>query len=130
MSEPLSAPPLSLPQGWHTVTPRLVVHEPRALVEFLRTVFAARGEYSEERPAILAIGDSLLMISSVGERSAHPSFLYVYVNDTDRVYARALAAGATSLEEPANLPYGDRRAMVRDRWGNMWQIATPLHAGA
>ena len=49
-----------------------------------------------------------------------PAFLYVYVDDADAVYTRALAAGAVSLEPPA----GDRRAMVRDEWGNTWQIAT------
>jgi uncharacterized glyoxalase superfamily protein PhnB len=53
-----------------------------------------------------------------------PAFLYVYVDDSDSTYKRALLAGATSLEEPADMPYGDRRAMVRDRWGNTWQIAT------
>jgi uncharacterized glyoxalase superfamily protein PhnB len=55
-----------------------------------------------------------------------PAFLYVYVPDTDTTYQRALAAGALSLEEPRDLPYGDRRGMVKDRWGNVWQIATPL----
>jgi PhnB protein len=56
----------------------------------------------------------------------HPttSFLYVYVPDTDEIYRRALQAGARSLEEPSDMPYGDRRAMVEDRWGNTWQIAT------
>jgi uncharacterized glyoxalase superfamily protein PhnB len=53
-----------------------------------------------------------------------PAFLYVYVDDADDVYLRALRAGATSLEEPSDTPYGDRRGMVQDRWGNTWQIAT------
>jgi PhnB protein len=50
--------------------------------------------------------------------------LYVYVPDADATYRRAIAAGATSLEAPLDTPYGDRRAMVRDRWGGVWQIAT------
>ena len=66
------------------------------------------------------------MISDAGVRPAMPAFLYVYVADTDATYRRALDAGARSLEEPAPMPYGDRRCMVEDRWGNTWQIATRL----
>jgi len=65
------------------------------------------------------------MIGDVGVRAPSTAFLYVYVADVDRVFRRAIAAGARSVEEPANLAYGDRRAMVEDRWGNTWQIATP-----
>jgi PhnB protein len=65
------------------------------------------------------------MISEAGERPPMTAFLYVYVADVDAAYARALAAGARSLEEPARMPYGDRRCMVADRWGNTWQIAAP-----
>jgi PhnB protein len=49
--------------------------------------------------------------------------LYVYVDDTDVTYRRALDAGALSMEEPLDTPYGDRRAMVRDPFGNIFQIA-------
>lgn len=52
------------------------------------------------------------------------AFLYVYVEDADRTYQRAVDAGAISIEEPTDTPYGDRRATLRDSWGNMWQIAT------
>jgi PhnB protein len=62
-----------------------------------------------------------------GLRDPMPAFLYVYVDDTDSTYKRAIAADARSLEEPADMPYGDRRAMVRDAWGNIWQIATHKH---
>ena len=50
--------------------------------------------------------------------------IYVYVDDADEKYRRAVDAGATPLEEPSNMPYGDRRGMVEDWWGNLWQIAT------
>jgi uncharacterized glyoxalase superfamily protein PhnB len=53
-----------------------------------------------------------------------PAFLYLYVEDADATYRRAVQAGAQSLEEPSDMPYGDRRGMVQDRWGNVWQIAT------
>jgi uncharacterized glyoxalase superfamily protein PhnB len=49
-----------------------------------------------------------------------------YVADTDATYQRALNAGARSLEEPFDTPYGDRRCMVEDKWGNTWQIATQM----
>ncbi|OXI28944.1 glyoxalase [Burkholderia sp. AU16741] len=53
-----------------------------------------------------------------------PAFLYVDVEDTDSTYRRTLAAQAIPLESPADMPYGDRRAMVKGAWGNVWQIAT------
>jgi PhnB protein len=69
----------------------------------------------------------MLMVSAATDREPMPAFLYIYVVDADSTYRRALEAGATSLERPQDLPYGDRRAMVRDPWGNTWQIAT--HGG-
>jgi PhnB protein len=114
------------PQGWHTVTPRIVTSQARELVQFLKHVFDATGDYRADAPAILQIGDSMIMISDGGARSATSAFLYVYVADADETYRRAVQAGARSLEEPADLPYGDRRAMVEDSWGNTWQIATRL----
>lgn len=92
-------------------------------VAFLRAVFDAVGEVPDGRPAEIRIGDSLILVSSAGERGRFPALLYVYVEDADRVYERALAAGAASLEEPLDTPYGDRRAMVRDPFGNTFQIA-------
>jgi PhnB protein len=114
------------PHGWPTVIPRIVVPEAQQLVEFIRNVFGATGEYHPDRPAVLSIGDSMIMISDAGIRDTTRAFLYVYVADTDATYRRAVEAGARSLEEPSNLPYGDRRGMVEDRWGNVWQIATHL----
>jgi PhnB protein len=114
------------PEGWHTVTPRIVVHEAKHLVEFLKRVFGATGEYRQTRPSEVRIGDSIVMISDAGARNTMTAFLYVYVNDTDGTYRRALDAGARSLEAPAVMPYGDRRCMVEDKWGNTWQIATHM----
>jgi len=112
------------PEGWATVTPRIVVEDASELVKFLREVFGATGEYRADRPAVLTIGDSMIMISDAGVRSAMPAFLYVYVGYADATYQLALNAGARSLEEPLDTPYGDRRCMVEDKWGNTWQIAT------
>ncbi len=119
---------VTTPAGWHTVTPRLVVADARGLVEFVARVFDATGEYREDAPAIVTIGDSKLMISDAGVRAPAPAFLYVYVADADATHRRAVDAGARSIEPPFDTPYGDRRAMIEDRWGNVWQIAT--HRGA
>jgi uncharacterized glyoxalase superfamily protein PhnB len=105
----------------------MVVADPAATVEFLRTVFDATGDPVPDRPAEVQIGDSLIMISAVGEREAFPVFLYVYVDNADMRYQRALEAGAVSIEEPVDTPYGDRRAMIADAFGNMYQIANRLH---
>ena len=110
-------------EGYHTVTPRIVVDDVAAQVDFLRLVFEARGEVEPNRPAEMRIGDSLLMVTSATERERFPAFLYVYVSHADEVYQRAIAAGATSLEAPMDTPYGDRRGMVRDPFGNIFQIA-------
>ena len=111
------------PPGFHSVTPRIVVDDVAAHVDFLRRVFDASGEIHPGRPAEIRIGDSLIMVSPTGERELFPAFLYVYVEDADATYRRALAAGALELEEPFDTPYGDRRAMVTDALGNVFQIA-------
>jgi PhnB protein len=94
-----------------------VAHEPKQLIEFLIQVFGATGEYRQDRPSEVRIGDSLLMISDAGTRSPMTAFLYVYVNDTDATYRRAVDAGTHVLEEPFDTPYGDRRCMIEDEWG-------------
>jgi uncharacterized glyoxalase superfamily protein PhnB len=112
------------PASWPTVTPRIVVRDPENLVRFINHVFRAAGEYHDGLPAVIHIGDSVVMVSGEGARDPIPAFLYVYVEDTDATYRRACQASAISLEKPADMPYGDRRAMVKDAWGNIWQIAT------
>lgn len=111
------------PPGYRSVTPRMVVSDAAAAVEFLRATFDAVGEVEVGRPAEVRIGDSLVMVTPADERELFPAFLYVYVEDADQVYRRALDAGAVSLEAPTDTPYGDRRAMVRDPFGNVFQIA-------
>ncbi|MGF6440026.1 VOC family protein [Paraburkholderia youngii] len=116
------------PDGWHTVTPRIIVWDPENLVAFLKQVFQARGEFRAGLPAEIRIGDSVLMVSGGdGLRDPATAFLYVYVEDADSTYRRAIAANAVAIEEPTDMPYGDRRAMVIDEWGNTWQIATHKH---
>jgi len=115
------------PLGWHSLTPRIVAPNAKGLVDFLCYVFGAEGKYESERPSTITIGDSKLMVSEAGERKPSAAFLYVYVQDPDAVYRRALAHGVTTIEEPLETPYGDRRCMIEDRWGNTWQIARHQH---
>jgi PhnB protein len=112
-----------IPDGWHSVTPRLIAPDVAKLVEFLKAAFDGKGDARIE-PCQIKIGDSLVMVSGVGVRELMPAFLYLYVEDTDATYERALKAGGQSLEEPQDMPYGDRRAMIKDPGGNIWQIAT------
>jgi PhnB protein len=113
-----------VPEGWPVVIPRIVSNQPQQLVEFIKNVFGATGDYLTERPTVLNIGESMIMISGAGVRDPMPGFFYVYVADTDETYRRAIQAGAESLGKPGDVPYGDRRAMLKDQWGNVWQIAT------
>ena len=110
-----------------TVIPRLFTADIEGLVNFIRKVLGGVGEIPPGAPAQLQIGDSLIMVSDGGGavRQFGGAFLYVYVPDTDAAFRTACALGAEVIEEPADQFYGDRRATVRDPWGNRWQIATP-----
>lgn len=105
------------------MTPRIVATDTEGQVEFLRAVFDATGDVSPDRPAEVRVGDSLIMVTPTTEREPFAAFLYIYVDDADHTYQRALTAGAETLEAPLDTPYGDRRAMVRDPFGNVLQIA-------
>ena len=120
------------PEGYHSVTPYLVVPGARELITFLKRVFGAvelappmEGPGGVIAHAELRLGDSPVMMSEASaEYPAMPAMLYVYMDEeVDVVYQRALNAGATSVREPADQFYGDRSAMVRDGSGNLWGIA-------
>jgi PhnB protein len=103
----------AVPDGWHSITPRLVVHEPEKLIRFLKRVFKGQGDYNENRPSEIRIGDSIVMVSGVaGAMPSNPAYLYLYIEDIDGVYRRALKGGAISLEAPHDMHYGDRRATI------------------
>jgi uncharacterized glyoxalase superfamily protein PhnB len=123
--------PAFKPPGWPSVIPRIVVPDPEQLVAFLTDVFGAHARSRPGAPTELRIGESLIIVSDGGGlRDPICVFLYVYVEDIDSTYARAIAAGAHSLEPPADMPYGDRRAMIKDSFGNLWQIATYQPSGS
>ncbi len=112
------------------MTPRIFTDDVRGLIAFLRAVFGATGRQAAGRPAEMHIGDSIVMVSDDCVREAAGACLYIYVEDADKTYRKAISAGAKSIEKPLDTPYGDRRAVVKDSWGNTWQIATRQQAEA
>ena len=121
------------PEGLRSVQPYLHLREAHKMIPFMETAFGAETIGLHKSPegivhhATIRIGDATLEIDEAhGEFRPMPCHLHVYVPDTDAAYARALEAGATSIEAPRNAPYGDRAAGVKDVWGNSWFIATYL----
>ncbi|HME26426.1 MAG TPA: VOC family protein [Acetobacteraceae bacterium] len=121
------------PDGYHAVTPYLVVDGAARLIDFLEEVFDAEEVERMAAPgdrighAELRIGDSLVMLGDArGEHQPMQAMLYVYVDDVDATYLRALAVGATSVQAPADQYYGDRSGGVKDPFGNLWWIATHI----
>jgi uncharacterized glyoxalase superfamily protein PhnB len=112
------------PPGWPTVIPRIAVDDPKGLVHFVKEVFNASGDLNLDRPTELKLGDSMLMIAGIESRGPFPAFLYVYVENVEDVFWRAIDLEAISIEAPCDTPYGDRRCTIEDSWGNLWQIAT------
>jgi uncharacterized glyoxalase superfamily protein PhnB len=113
------------PDGWQTVIPRIFTPDVAGLVAFLKDVFGATGKVAPDRPTELRVDDTVIIVSDGGGvREAAGGFFYIYVEDADATYRRAIALGAESIEQPSDMPYGDRRATVHDRWQNIWQIAT------
>jgi uncharacterized glyoxalase superfamily protein PhnB len=119
------------PEGYHTVTPYLVVHGVAKLIDFLKQAFGAeeRGRFAQPDGRIMhaevKIGDSIVMMGEpTGSIKPMPAMLHLYVQDCDAIYRRALAAGAKSVKEPADEFYGDRSAGVEDASGNQWWMAT------
>ncbi len=122
------------PSGFHTINSYLFTDFPVQLIDFLKKAFNAQ-EMSRTinqkdgtvANCILQIGDSAFMISqSTKAYPAMPGAFYLFVADTDMVYQKALAAGATSELAPMDMDYDDRQGGVRDVAGNIWWISTRL----
>jgi PhnB protein len=119
-----------IPVGLGTVTPYLHPRGAAALIDFLRQAFGAEEMAVHRGPddvivhAKIRVGGSVIEMGEAhGEWRPMPTMFYLYVDDVDTWYRRALAAGGTSQEVPALQPYGDRRAAVRDAFGNQWYMA-------
>lgn len=113
--------------GFSTLRPYLYGHPD--LLDFVKQAFGAEElERAESRRGFhveVKIGDSVAVLE-IGEppETATRSSVYVYVPEVDAAYHRALQAGATSIAEPADMPYQERGAGVKDTFGNTWWIAT------
>lgn len=121
----------STPEGYNTVTPMLSVKGAAQLVEFLKKAFDAvevyrfSGPDGSVRHAEIKIGDSVVMLGEVCDKSTPmPTALYLYVQDADAVYKKALEAGGEKVMAPEDMFWGDRVSTVKDFAGNMWWIAT------
>ncbi len=121
------------PDGYHSVTPYLVVDGAARVIDFLKEVFNAQEVMRLAAPggrighAEMRIGDSVVMLGDAhGEHKPMQAMLHVYVDDADATYQRAVAAGATSVQAPVDQFYGDRSGGVKDPCGNLWWIATHI----
>ena len=118
-----------VPEGYHSAMPYLGVQGAPRLIDFMKEVFGAEETSRMPLPdgsvghAELKVGDSVIMTGDAGE---FKPMVFLYVPDVDAIYERGLAAGATSLREPADQSYGDRNAQLKDPLGNIWFIATPI----
>jgi len=122
-----------VPQGLNDVN--VYMHPLRAepIISFLKRAFGAReiGKYASPDGVVhhaeIRVGSSVVEMGEAhGQYPPMPTMFYLYVPDCDAVYRRALAAGATSISEPADQPYGDRSGGVKDAFGNQWYIATHI----
>jgi PhnB protein len=122
-----------IPDGYHTVTPYLVVPGVARLIDFLKEAFDAEEMVRMPGPdgainhAEVRIGNSAVMMGQASEEHPPmPAMLHLYVEDADAVFQRAVGAGATVLAEPEDQFYGDRMGGVKDEFGNQWWIATHI----
>ena len=119
-----------VPDGYHTITPFLNVKGTAELIDFLKAALGAEEVMRMPGPggvvmhAEVSIGNSRLMLSEAMQTAPSSSSFYLYVNDVDALYKRAVSAGAASQSPPTDQFWGDRMATVNDSFGNTWSIAT------
>jgi PhnB protein len=128
-----------IPEGYHTVTPYLIVRNAARAIEFYKKAFGATELMRMAEPsgrighAEIRIGDSPIMLADevpeMGFRSPEslggsPVSILLYVEDVDAVFSQAVAAGAKVQRPVADQFYGDRTGGVTDPFGHIWYIAT------
>jgi len=121
----------AIPDGFHSITPFLVMEGADEFAEFVEKAFdgrvtsMVRTEDDHVMHASVQIGDSQVMFTDAMKNyPPATSKLYLYVEDSDAVYQQAIKSGGTSLREPTTEFYGDRAGGVKDAWGNEWWIST------
>jgi PhnB protein len=131
-----------IPEGQHSITPYLAISDAAKAIEFYKQAFGATEMFRLEGPdgrvghAELRIGDSSLMLAdpcdmegglTASQKLAGAAVgLHLYVEDCDKVFAQAIAAGATQLHEVKDQFYGDRSGSLKDPFGNMWFVSTHI----
>jgi PhnB protein len=128
-------------EGYRTITPYLTVHDAAQAIDFYKEAFGAEERYRMTLPdgktvahAELKIGDSIFMLSDeMPGQSCEPSAVgescvgfYLYVNDVDKVFERAVAAGAKVKEPLKDEFWGDRVGQIIDPAGHIWSLATHI----
>ncbi len=121
------------PDNYNSVSPYLIVDGAGATIDFLEHVFGATelrrfsGADGKIMHAEVRLDDAVLMLSDGAEGwRLSPAHIHIYVPDVDATYQRALAAGATSVQEPVKKEDADKRGAVRDAGGTTWWIATKV----
>lgn len=122
------------PAGYSSCSSYLVVDGAQKVIDFAKAVFGAtelrRHDLADGSimHAEIRVDDTVIMLGDAGDKFPPiPSLVHVYVTDVDTVYARALKAGATSIEQPRTREGDpDKRGSVKDPCGNTWAIATQL----
>jgi len=120
----------AIPDGYHSVTPYLMVKGANQFITFMATVFGAKVTEQLLQPdgtpghTELRLGDSLIMLSEAGGRPPTPIMLHIYVEDVDAAFERAVKAGGKVVAPPTNQFYGDRSGGVIEPSGNTIWIAT------
>ena len=123
----------AIPDGYHSVTPMLIVKGAARAIEFYKLAFGAEeidravdASGHKIMHAALRIGDSMLFVNDVfPEMGATPSqtSLWIYVTDCDASCKRATEAGAKATMPPTDMFWGDRMGALSDKWGNEWTLA-------
>jgi len=119
-----------IPEGYNRVMPYLIVADADGFLAFAKMVFGAEEKYKELRDektirhAEVRIGDSVIMFAqSTEEYSPQTAGMFIYVDNADKVFKKALAAGAQEVMAPSSQSYG-RSSGVRDPFGNTWWITS------
>ena len=129
----------AIPQGYHSVTPSLTVHDGAAALDFYVRAFGAVEVFRMPEPsgkimhAEFTIGDSRLMLSdeypdygSVAPEPDKGGLFMIYVTDVDAAFEQAVAAGATPVQAPTDMFWGDRSGKVHDPYGYRWTLASDV----
>ncbi|MGQ0825351.1 MAG: VOC family protein [Actinomycetota bacterium] len=130
-----------VPDGYHTLTPSLIISGAADAIDFYKDVFGATERMRFDGPdgtiahAEIQIGDSVVMVSDeykdMGYASPQsvggtPVLLHLYVADVDATVARAAARGAKIHDPVSDKFYGDRSGVIIDPWGHIWSIGTHI----